>query len=215
MKTVYLIALLSLAGLSFLVGDQQGKVEHLTLFDGKTLKGWKVVNPANAERWTVVDGCLASGDGKTKIPTNTFLATTEEYGDFEFTCKFRLWGDQKTGMINSGIQYRSHAHGTNTVGYQADMGRGWWGGIYDEHRRNVTLAKCDVKVLGKDFKEDGWHTYTIRCKGNHHELFIDGIKTVDYIEKDSSVPAKGFIAVQIHSGGKAQVAFKDLTLKKL
>ena len=39
--------------------------------------------------------------------------------------------------------------------------------------------------------------------------------TVDYIEKNPKVPAKGIIAVQIHSGGKAKVEFKNITINAL
>ena len=165
--------------------------------------------------WSVVDGVIVAGNGKDKIRANTYLATTKEYGDFEFRCSFRISGDHKTGLINSGIQYRSYIHGKKIIGYQADIGKGWWGGIYDEHRRNKTLVKGDLSKLGQDFKEDGWNTYLIRCKGNHHELFINGIKTCDYLEKDPKIPAKGVIAVQIHSGGAAKVEFKDLTITEL
>lgn len=217
MKTAYLLTLPLILILSVLMLSAEDKAAPQTqsLFDGKTLTGWKTVNPDFADKWSVVDGAITSGDGKTKIPTNTYLATTKEYGDFEFHCKFRLRGDHKTGMINSGIQYRSSIHDKKIIGYQADMGRGWWGGIYDEHRRNKLLVKGDMSALGEDFQEDGWNSYTIRCKGNHHELFINGKKTCDYIEEDPAIPAKGVIAVQIHSGGIATVEFKDLTIKEL
>jgi hypothetical protein len=164
--------------------------------------------------WSVKDGIIVSGDGQTKIPANTYLATTKEYGDFEFRCLFRITGDHKTGLINSGIQYRSIIKGTKIIGYQADIGKGYWGDIYDEHRRGK-LAQGDLSTLKHILKEDGWNSYIIRCKGNHHELYINGVKTVDYIEKDPKIPAQGVIAVQIHSGGKAKVEFRNLTITEL
>jgi len=185
------------------------------LFDGKTLQGWKTVNPKFAKKWTVVEGVITSGDGKAKIPANTYLATTKEYGDFEFRCSFRISGDHKTGLINSGIQYRSAVHDGKIIGYQADIGKGYWGDIYDEHRRNRPLVKGDMTKLKPKLKEDGWNTYLIRCRGNHHELYINGVKACDYIEKDPKIPAKGVIAVQIHSGGAGKVEFRDLTITEL
>jgi hypothetical protein len=41
------------------------------------------------------------------------------------------------------------------------------------------------------------------------------VKTCEYIEKDSKMPQKGIIAVQIHSGGVAQVEFRDLTISEI
>jgi hypothetical protein len=185
-----------------------------SLFDGKTLAGWKTVDPAHSNLWFVKDSVIRSGDGVKKIPENTYLYTLKEYGDFEFRCLFRLSGNPSTGMINSGIQYRSVLEGGKIVGYQADIGNGYWGDIYDEHRRGK-LVGGDLKTLKRILKEDGWNSYIIRCKGNRHELYINGIKTCDYAEQDSKIPSKGVIAVQIHSGGVAQVEFRDLTISEL
>ncbi|WP_460965694.1 3-keto-disaccharide hydrolase [Spirosoma litoris] len=192
----------------------QSTVKAQSLFDGKTLTGWKTVDPAHASLWFVKDSVIRSGDGVKKIPENTYLHTIKEYGDFEFRCLFRLSGDPKTGMINSGIQYRSILEGGKIVGYQADIGNGYWGDLYDEHRREK-LVSGDLSILKRILKEDGWNSYIIRCKGNHHELYINGVKTCDYIEQDSKIPSKGVIAVQIHSGGVAQVEFRDLTISEL
>ncbi|WP_218587926.1 hypothetical protein [Arenibacter palladensis] len=43
-------------------------------------------------------------------------------------------------MINSGIQYRSIIKDNKIIGYQADIGKGYWGDIYDEHRRGKLVA---------------------------------------------------------------------------
>jgi len=185
-----------------------------SLFNGKDFTGWKTVNPAFMDRWSVENESLVSGNLKDKIPRNTYLATTKQYQDFEFSCLFRLQGDHATGLINSGIQYRSVIKGTKIIGYQADIGKGYWGDIYDEHRRRKLMG-ADLSVLKHILKEDGWNSYTIRCKGNVHELYINGVKTAHYVEKDPAIPAKGHIAVQIHSGGAGKVEFRNLTITEL
>src|SRR5215217_4111636 len=162
-------------------GQSAGKT--VSLFDGKTLTGWKTIEPAEMKLWTAADSSLKSGDGINKIEANRYLFTTKEYGDFEFRCLFRLTGDPKTGMINSGIQYRSVIEGGKMVGYQADIGTGYWGDIYDEHRRGKLIGG-DLKTLSQVLKENDWNTYIIRCKGNRHELYINGVKTCDYTEQD-------------------------------
>jgi len=192
----------------------QAPPKTVSLFNNKDLTGWKTVNPDFMKLWSVVDGVITSGDLQKKIPKNTYLATTKEYGDFEFTCLFRIQGDHKTGLINSGIQYRSVIKGQKIIGYQADIGKGYWGDIYDEHRRGK-LIKGDTSTLKHILKEDGWNSYTIRCKGNSHEIYINGVKTAHYIEKNPKIPSKGVIAVQIHSGGKAKVEFRNLSITEL
>lgn len=196
------------------VHSQETQVKSTSLFDGKTLKGWSTVEPGDMTLWKVVDSMIICGDGVNKIKANTYLQTDQQFEDFEFRCLFRLYGDEKTGMINSGIQYRSNVVNKLIVGYQADIGNGYWGDLYDEHRRGK-LAGGDLRTLRHLLKNDGWNSYTIRVKGNHHELYINGIKTVDYIEKDPKIPSKGVIAVQIHSGGAGIVQFRDLTINPL
>ncbi|MBO0950810.1 3-keto-disaccharide hydrolase [Fibrella forsythiae] len=192
----------------------QSPGKTVSLFDGKTLTGWKTVDPAHTSLWSVADSLIRSGDGVHKIPENTYLHTLKAYEDFEFRCLFRLHGDPATGMINSGIQYRSVVEGNKIIGYQADIGTGYWGDLYDEHRRGK-LVGGDLRTLKHLLNETGWNSYIIRCKGNHHELYINGVKTCDYTEKEGKIPRKGVIAVQIHSGGVAQVEFRDLVITEL
>lgn len=193
---------------------QESSVKATSLFNGKTLDGWKTVNPAHQNLWYVKDSMMMCGDGINKIPENTYLHTVKEYTDFEFRCLFRLSGDEKTGMINSGIQYRSKIINGEIVGYQADIGNGYWGDIYDEHRRGK-LAGGDLSILHRLLKPDGWNSYIVRVKGNYHELYINGVKTCEYTEKNNTIPATGVIAVQIHSGGAGIVQFRDITITAL
>ena len=189
--------------------------ETVSVFDGKTLKGWKTVIKEDAKYWSVVDGVITGGDGVEKIPHNSFLRTVKEYEDFEFRCLFRLTGDASLGLINSGIQYRSSEDGTHMIGYQADIGNKYWGDIYDEQRRKKALLKGDLSVLPKLLDPFGWNSYIVRCKGNHHETYINGIKVADYVEEDPSIASKGFIGIQLHSGGNAKIELSDVTITEL
>lgn len=185
--------------------------QAVILFDGETLDGWKPVDPADRHFWRVEDSLLTGGDGVSTVPKNTYLQTTREYEDFELRCLFRLSGDQGTGFINSGIQYRSFVADGDIVGYQADIGDGHWGDIYDEHRRALLVAG-DLSTLQHFIHKDGWNSYIVRVRGNHHELYINGVKTCDYIERDPHIPAKGIIAFQLHGGGAAKIQLRDITI---
>lgn len=201
-----------LAGLCLLATStlsQEDEPKPVSLFDGKTLAGWE---SKFIEHWRVEDGAIVAGDEKQKIPENFFLFTSKTYTDFEFRCQFRLTGDPETGMINSGIQYRSEKlDNGHARGYQADIGDPeWWGCIYDEHRRNRIIAKADPKKVVPAVKRNDWNEYVIRCEGARSRLWINNVLTVDYTELDPNIAREGHIAVQIHSGGAAKVAFKDL-----
>jgi len=183
----------------------------ITLFDGKTLDGWKTVNPDDAKYWKAKDSLIVGGDGINNVPQNMYLQTVDEYDDFELRCLFRLSGDPSTGFINSGIQYRSKVMGNDIMGYQADIGDGHWGDIYDEHRRGLLLPG-DLQTVWHILERDGWNSYIVRVRGSHHELYINGVKTCDYHERDAAVPTKGVIAFQLHGGGAAKIEIRDVTI---
>src|SRR5690606_34145020 len=90
-----------------LTGFSQSSEKTVYLFNGTSLTGWETVKKDNAVFWSVTDSTITGGDGIRKIPENTYLHTTKVYKDFELRCLFRLTGDPDTGLINSGIQYRS------------------------------------------------------------------------------------------------------------
>lgn len=183
-------------------------------FDGVTLEGWKTVKKDNQNFWSVIDSVIVGGDGVQKIQENTYLHTVRTYEDFEFRCLFRLTGDLDLGLINSGIQYRSIIKEDKIIGYQADIGKGYWGDIYDEHRR-AKLIDGELGTLKHILNDNGWNSYIIRCIGNKHELYINGVKTCEYIERDKNIPSKGVIGIQLHSGGNAKIEFKNITITQL
>lgn len=210
----YLVAAILLAMMLFGIdarGQNLVSKSEKVLFDGVSLDGWDVVNPDYRDLWYVKDSTIFGGDGHQNIPGNTYLHTKEEYENFEFRCLFRITGDPSTGMINSGIQYRSQIKDGLMIGYQADIGDGYWGDIYDEHRRGK-LVGGDMSVLHRVLNNEGWNSYIVRCLGDLHETYINGVKVAEYVEKDPSIPKKGIIGMQNHSGGNSQVEFRDITI---
>lgn len=192
----------------------QSFIQTSPIFDEKSMKGWEVFPEENKVLWKIQDSVFVGGDEEFKIDENNYLYTTDHFEDFEFRCLFKLTGDSSTGLINSGIQYRSQIINGNMVGYQADIGEGYWGDIYDEHRRGK-LVSGYLGSLTYVLNEEGWNSYIIRCKGNFHELYINGVKTAEYEEMDQSIPKSGLIGIQLHSGGKAKIELRDLTITDL
>lgn len=205
------LLILTLLSINFLTGQATD-----ANWSDKPIKrdNWRTINKDELKYWSINDSILIGGDGIQTIPINTYLYTKDTYGDFEFRCLFRITGDHSTGLINSGIQYRSAIENGNMVGYQADIGQGYWGDIYDEHRRGK-LVSGNLNTLKHILNEDGWNSYIIRCEGNRHITYINGVKTAEYIEKDPKIPNKGVIGVQLHSGGNAKVEFKHITIQQL
>ena len=182
------------------------------LADGKTFDGWE---GDTAKTWRIADGAFVGGSLTEKVPHNEFLATKKEFGNFELRLKFKVVG--KEGQVNAGIQFRSQRvpNHFEVSGYQADLGDGYWGALYDESRRNKVLIAPDKDAVLKVLKMGEWNDYVIRCEGPRIQLWINGLKTVDYTEADAKIPQKGIVAVQIHGGGKAEAHYRDIAIEEL
>lgn len=183
------------------------------LFDGKTFHGWE---GETNKTWRVEAGALVGGSLKENVPHNEFLVATRPYTNFVLRLKFKLTGTE--GFVNAGIQIHSQRISNppyEMTGYQADMGDGWWGSLYDESRRNKVLAKADPAVIDKIIKRGDWNEYEIRAEGRRIRLSINGTQTVDYTETDPAIPRHGHIGLQIHGGGKAEASYKDIEIVEL
>ena len=209
-SSVCIVAVVVLASIDA-VGTQGAKAPApVPLFDGKTLNGWE----GDPKIFRVQEGAIVAGTLANKIARNEFLCTTRTFGDFELRLKFKLLGGDGA---NAGVQFRTKRIPNNheVSGYQADMGVGWWGALYDESRRNKVLIGPDQAKMKGVVKIDDWNDYVIRAEGKHIQLWINGFQTVDYTEPDPGIDASGVIAVQIHGGPPSEAWYKDITIVDL
>lgn len=182
------------------------------LFDGEHFTGWQGDTEGT---WRIDSGALVGGSLARTVPHNEFLCTTRQFTNFDLRLQVKLAG---TGFVNGGIQLRSQRckdPAYEMTGYQADMGEGYWGSLYDESRRDKTLAHTHAAVIRRILKPNDWNDYVVRCEGPHIRLWLNGVLTVDYTEDDNSIPLTGFIGLQIHGGGKAEASYRDIRLEEL
>ena len=171
-----------------------------TFFNGKDLTGWT----GNRELWSVEDGAIV---GKSNgLKRNEFLRGELILGDFQLKMKVLLVGN----LGNSGIQFRSReSHDGHVKGYQADIGIGWWGKLYEEEGRGLLWKESGDQHV----KPGKWNDYEIVAVGEWVRTFINGKLCVDL--KDPEGDRRGIIAIQLHSGEPTEVRFKDFELKLL
>lgn len=167
------------------------------MFNGNDLAGWT----GNPDLWTVEDGEIV---GKTSgLNRNEFLINDLLLDDFKFEVEVKLVDNQG----NSGIQFRSQALPAGEVkGYQADIGVGWWGKLYEEHGRALLWDKSGEAHV----KKGDWNKYEISALGGKIQTWINGQPCVDL---DDPAGAKaGVIALQLHSGGKTEVRYRNFKI---
>lgn len=205
------LVLTCIATLPMLAGAAQAaNDEWESLFDGKSLNGWRVVN--GTASYEVSDGAIV---GTTKAGTpNSFLATDKTYSDFvlEFEAK------QTVGPTNSGVQFRSHSKQEvmqgRVHGPQMDLDpseRQWTGGLYDEAMSGWWYPGTLNPQPGL-YKFNEWNQIRIEAVGPSMRTWVNGelsAYVLDATYKD------GFIALQVHSIDKPDEAGRKIHWRNL
>ena len=105
----------------------------------KDLTGWE----GDKDLWSVSDGVLGRPLGRDQ-PQRVPGDDAAPIGDFVLSLNFRMID----GKGNSGVQFRSvRVPNREMSGYQADIGEGFWGCLYDESRRNKVLVPASETSL--------------------------------------------------------------------
>jgi hypothetical protein len=205
-----------------------------SLFDGKSLAGWK---SPDMSYWSVQDGAItAIASDENPAKKNQFLVWQGgEIDDFVLKLKFRVDGGPKA---NSGVQVRSQVQEDgHAIGYQVDISQPeapWLGAVYDEHGRKMlaargekTIVKADGSFEKSSVKESAqqaiesytakeWNQYEIRGEGNRITVKLNDHVTAEVIDnQDEERELSGILALQLHSGPPMKVQFKDIELRKL
>jgi putative heme-binding domain-containing protein len=169
-------------------------------FNGKDLTGWD----GDKDVWSVENGEIVGKTAK-GLKNNTFLKSTMDVTDFKLSLKVKLTPNE----ANSGIQFRSvPIEGGEMRGAQADIGKGWWGKLYEESARGLLVKDGGEKHV----KENDWNEYVIEAYQGNVRISINGNICCDYFN-DDKLARRGLIAFQVHSGGPTEVRFKDIKLE--
>lgn len=192
---------------------QAGAQESATivLFDGSNLDQWE----GDSSLWHIdASGAVTAGDLRHWQAENEFLCTRRDYKNFMLDLDFKLDGD--TGFLNAGIQIHSQRSRVpplnEMIGYQVDIGDGYWGSIYDESRRNRIIAKANDSLVATVLKRNDWNHYRILCSGRRIAVYLNGVKTVDFTESNKQYPQHGRIGLQIHGHSYTKISYRNVVL---
>ena len=168
-------------------------------FNGKDLTNWN----GDKDVWSVENGEIVGKTAK-GLKNNTFLKSTCDVTDFKLSLKVKLTPNE----ANSGVQFRSvPIEGGEMRGPQADIGKGWWGKLYEESGRGLLVKEGGEKFV----KENEWNEYVVEAVGPKVKIWINGELVCDYT--DEKLARRGLIGLQVHSGGPTEVRFKDIKLE--
>lgn len=214
-----------------------GRAGFVSIFDGRTLDGWRPDTEAGAAAWSVKDGVIR-GEGIENRLAYLVYAGDEALADFEFAFSYRMVTDGNTGVE---IRARDDKTGKRPFeGYHADLGHVGIGpgvlGAWDFHfgtdtrrehpcPRGTRLVidanddgrseKIEGAVTAADIHRHDWNHCRIVAQGNHFQFFINGKPASEFTDGiDEGRLDRGFIGLQLHDKGMV-VEFKDLRLRRL
>jgi hypothetical protein len=184
----------------------------ISLFDGKSLDGWKVGD--NPESWKVEDGqIVVHGKG----PSHLFYVGPVHNHDFK---DFHLKAMVLTRPhANSGIYFdtKFQQAGFPDQGFEAQVNC-----THTDWKKTGSLYDI-INIRDPHQVDDKWFQYDILVQGNHVVLKIDGVIVCDWTQPADFQPPKGhpgrFIqpgtfALQGHDPG-SEVHFKDILVQPL
>jgi len=204
-----MLAIILVIGLSSLKKPVPAS-DWVSLFDGKSLNGWKVGN--NAETFSIENGTI-SVHGKTAHLYYVGDYHQHNFKNFEFKAKVMT----RKGA-NSGIYFHTQYQesGWPDKGYEVQVNntQGDW------RRTGSLYGVVDVK---EGVKDDEWFTEYIKVVGKHVTIKVNDKTTVEYDEPANPEHLKewpgrlissGTFAIQGHDPG-SQVYYKDIMVKVL
>ena len=189
-------------------GSEEG---WISLFDGKTLKGWKVGD--NASSFHVEDGSIVVNGPKAHL---YYMGDVKDHNfkNFEFKTKVMT----RSGS-NSGIYFHTEYQEKDwpDKGFEVQVNNS-----HTDYKRTGGLYNVQ-EVLEVYVGDDEWFTESIKVVGQRVIIMINDIVVIDYTEPANPLRSegnryrlidRGTFAFQAHDP-KSTVYFKDIMVRPL
>ncbi|MFQ3652600.1 MAG: DUF1080 domain-containing protein [Gemmataceae bacterium] len=166
----------------------------ISLFDGKTLKGWKS-HPKSPGKWTVEDGAIVGRGPASHLFT--------ERGDFRnFRVKMEIMINDKG---NSGMYFRTQYGPGFPAGWEAQVNATHsdpirTGSLYPSGREKDLRAIKEIQVFKALHKPEEWFTQEVEAVGPKITIWVNGEKTVEWTDPKDRFKS-GHFAIQQHDPG--------------
>ncbi len=184
------------------VGKTNSSPQKISLFNGEDLKGWKVPQGNDLQKWyQVSDRILKIQSGPKK--KGSILWTEKEFEDFHLTLSFRFI----SGTVDSGIHLRNMD--------QIQIG------ISGSKKRDMTCSPfipgkgypVEAKNVEKLLKPKDWNHLQIHAVGPKYTVWLQGNEVMKYTS--STAKEKGPIGIQLHANREMAIDFKAIILREL
>ena len=180
--------------------------DWVVLFNGKDLSGWVNIGQ---EKWEVENGTL---HGLAVTKQYGYLQTEKSYKDFQLSLRFKCEGDGNSGVFFHVWFKEGTADVTKGPQFEIDcvLGR-HTGGVYEQKRHWIVWPSPENESV---VRADDWNDYLLEVEGNHYIARLNGVQMIDYTDPQPESD-DGPIALQLHSGGRGNMRFKDIIIRDL
>ncbi|MCX7872538.1 MAG: DUF1080 domain-containing protein [Verrucomicrobiae bacterium] len=211
-----------------------------SLFNGKNLDGWTIkCKPEDKDKkiWRVENSEIVADTTNYDNHDYVWLVSNRPYTNFILRLRFKAYKDSPG---NSGVQIWSrYDEKTGWMhGPQIDINppQPWRTGmIWDETKGNQrwicpnlpagkwvdeTMANKDMKFIYSD-EGEGWNDLGIVARNGKLKVVLNGVTVNecdcseilnDNLHKSLGVGSSGIIALQVHTGDKLKIRFKDIRI---
>ncbi len=211
MKTI--ITLVAAASVALGTGVRAADEGWISMFDGKTLAGWKS-NDETPNVFTVEDGALKVSGGRAHL-FYVGASGDAKFKDFEFKAKVKTLPGANSGIY---IHTAFEPRGWPSKGYECQVNTS-----HSDRKKTGGLYAIRDVMDHAPSKDGEWFDYYIRVEGKHIVIKINGEVTAEFTEPaDWQPPAnmsgrrlsEGTIALQGHDP-KSTIYYKDLAIRPL
>jgi hypothetical protein len=190
-------------------GRHEGDQNWVQLFNGKDLTGWKT-HPKSPGKWEVKDGAIV-GSG---TQVSHLFSERDNFENFHYRIEAKI-----SDKGNSGQYFRTQFGSGYPKGYEVQINSTHsdtirTGSLYpggDLKLSKEDRAKMVEKTVIKEklHDPDQWFTQEVIADGSRIQIIVNGKKTVDYTDPNSTY-TKGHFAIQQHDPYKDKKAGKTI-----
>lgn len=213
MKSTNFYLLLIIALLAVACKPSAPVGEWQSMFDGKTLDGWKKASE-HPESLSVEDGTIkCSGE-------RSHLFYKGNFKNFEFEAEVKTLEHSNSGIF-IGTKYQSE--GWPETGYEIQVNNSFVGSPTFKERRKTGSVYNIRNVYYPVAKDNEWFKMRIKVMENFIEIFVNDVKVNEYTEPENPWRweggekvklSEGTIALQAHDANSTTF-YKNLRIKTL
>ena len=190
MKRNLFLLLLAITIIITACKPQQKTGEWVSIFDGKTLDGWRKTTDS-PESLIVEDGAIKCSGPR------AHLFYDGDFKNFELEAEVKTREHSNSGIF---IHTKYQKDGWPRQGYEIQVNNSYRGSEKNPERRKTASVYNIRNVYFPVAQDNEWFTMRIKVVENYVEIFVNGVKVNEYIEPEDPWRPEGSEGLKLSHG---------------